>query len=53
MVKNYKNQQNGSSLCTHCSAVYGDILIVKVVLELYRPGEKYFEAVNLLAQSWL
>ena len=40
MVKNYKNQQNGSSLCTHCSAVYGDILIVKVVLELYRPGEK-------------
>ena len=38
--KNDKNQQSGSSLCTHCSAVYGDILIVKVVLELYRPGEK-------------
>ena len=38
--KNDKNQQSRSSLCTHCSAVYGDILIVKVVLELYRPGEK-------------
>ena len=38
--KKDKNQQSGSSLCTHCSAVYGDILIVKVVLELYRPGEK-------------
>ena len=25
---------------TYCSAVYGGILIVKVVLELYRPGEK-------------
>ena len=50
--KNDKNQQSGSSLCTHCSAVYGDILIVKVVLELYRPREKYSEAVNLLAQSW-
>ena len=51
--KNDKNQQNGSSLCTHCSAVFGDILIVKVVLELYRPEEKYSEVVNLLAQSWL
>ena len=38
--KKDKNQQSGSSLCTHCSAVYGDILIVKVVLELYRPGKK-------------
>ena len=49
MVKNYKNQQNGSSLCTHCSAVYDDILILKVVLELDRPRKKYSEAVNLLA----
>ena len=40
MVKNEKNQQNGSSLCTHCSAICGCILVVKVVLELYRPGEK-------------
>ena len=40
MVKNDKNQQNRSSLCSHCSAVYGGILIVKVVLELYRPGKK-------------
>ena len=40
MVKNEKNQQNGSSLCTHCSAICGFILTVKVVLELYRPGEK-------------
>ena len=39
-MKNEKNQQNGSSLCTHCSAICGCILIVKVVLELYRPGEK-------------
>ena len=38
--KKDKNQQSGSSLCTHCSAVYGDILIVKVILKLYRPGEK-------------
>ena len=53
IYKNDKNQQNGSSLCTHCSAVFGDILIVKVVLELYRPEEKYSEVVNLLAQSWL
>ena len=40
MEKNDKIQQNGSSLYTHCSAVYGGILIVKVVLDLYRPGEK-------------
>ena len=40
MVKNEKNQQNGSSLCTYCSANCGCILVVKVVLELYRPGEK-------------
>ena len=40
MMKNEKNQQNGSSLCTHCSAICGFILTVKVVLELYRPGEK-------------
>ena len=38
--QNDKNQQNRSSLCSHCSAVYGDILIVKVVLELYRPVKK-------------
>ena len=40
MVKNLKNQQNGSSLCTYCSVVYGGILKVKLVLELYRPGKK-------------
>ena len=40
MVKNDKNQQNWSSFCTYCSAVYGGILIVKVVLELYEHGEK-------------
>ena len=27
-------------MCTHCSAVHGGILKVKVDLELYRPGEK-------------
>ena len=40
LEKNDKIQQNGSSLYTHCSAVYGDILIVKVFLDLYRPVEK-------------
>ena len=40
MVKNEKNQQNGSSLCTHCSAICGCILVVEVVLELYEHGEK-------------
>ena len=35
-----KKQQNWLSLCTHCSAVHGGILKVKVDLELYRPGEK-------------
>ena len=40
MVKNEKNQQNGSSLCTYCSANCGCILVVKVVLELYEHGEK-------------
>ena len=40
VTKNDKNQRNGSSLCTHCSAIHGGILKVKVVLELYRPGKK-------------
>ena len=40
MLKNQKNQQNWSSLCTYCSAIYGGILKVKVVLELYEHGEK-------------
>ena len=44
MVKNLKNQQNGSSLCTHSSTVYAGILIVKVVLEPYEHGESSAQA---------
>ena len=38
--KNDKNQQNGSSLCTHSTAVNACILLLKVVLEPYEHGKK-------------